>query len=81
MTDQQTTIRIRDLEHQNKWLARSLTVLAIVLGFVSGLIPLAILGLMVLLPVLAVIHQWLPGIARSCGQLLHLVFGPTRHTT
>lgn len=80
MIDQQAAIQIDELQQRNKWLTRSVIGLAVSLGTVSGFLSLAVACLIFLLPVLALAHQRLPGIARSCGRMLALVFGPIRST-
>lgn len=68
--DQQAAAQIRALEKRVNWLTFVVIALAIGLTPIAGLIPLAIVGFLVALPILSFTHQWLPGIARNCGRLL-----------
>ena len=77
--DQNTADRIQSLEERVNWLTTLVIVLAIAVTPLAGLIPLAIIGFLLLLPVLAFTHQWLPRIANRCGKLASIVLRPFVH--
>ena len=62
--------QVQGLEKRVEWLTSVVIVLGIALGFVSGVIPIVIVGFLFLLPILVLTHKWLPGFARSRGKLL-----------
>ena len=68
--EQETITKIRELEQRVNWLTMIVIVLGISLTPVAGLIPLAIVGFLVALPILSLTHKWLPVIARKFGSLL-----------
>lgn len=68
--DQEASEKIRALEERVNWLTFVVIALAIGLTPIAGLIPLAIVGFLVALPILAFTHQWLSRIARHCGKLI-----------
>lgn len=80
--DQAEKPTIAELQLQVKWLTRAVIYLALLIAINAGLIPLALgalLGLLLLLPVLAFTHQWLPPLARQIGYLISW-FVPHRRT-
>lgn len=77
--DQQTSVQIRNLEKRIHWLTAIVIVLAILLTPIAGLIPLAIIGFLAVLPILAFTHKWLPGIARHCGRMVSFCLRLLRH--
>jgi|GEM_PF-6612459 len=68
--DQEASTKIRALEERVNSLTVIVILLAICLSPIAGLIPLAVVGFLLALPILSFTHQWLPGIARNCGRLI-----------
>lgn len=75
--DQQTSASIRDLEQRVNRLTLVVIAFGIGLTPIAGMIPLAIVGFLVALPILSFTHQSLPGIARKCGMLLSFLVKPS----
>jgi hypothetical protein len=75
--DTQTSEKIRALEQRVNWLTVIVICLAVGLTPIAGVMPLAIVGFLIALPILSFTHKWLPGIARKCGRLLSFIFRPS----
>jgi hypothetical protein len=74
--EQPESKKIEALERRVKWLTLVVTVLGIGVGFVSGVIPVAIFGFIALFPILVLTHRFLPGLARFCGRSLSFIIRP-----
>lgn len=68
--DQEASIKLRALEQRVNTLTVIVVLLAVGLSPIAGLIPLAVVGFLLALPILSFTHQWLPGIARNCGRVI-----------
>jgi nitrate reductase NapE component len=74
--NQSDSARLRALEQRVEWLTFTVTVLAACVAFSLGLIQVllaGVFGFVLLLPILAYTHKFLPAAARSIGRFCSMI--------